>query len=86
MMDAAEAVGASVLDIADLGAGAGDILVGFRGVNFLIEVKDDKQPPSKRRLTPDEQEFHLLWTGQIDVCKNVDELLLLLGVLHQKRD
>ena len=32
-----------------------DLLVGFRGKLYLGEIKDPKQPPSKRALTPNEQ-------------------------------
>lgn len=32
-----------------------DILVGFRGRLFVMEIKDPHQPPSKRRLTSGEE-------------------------------
>ncbi|GAB3293937.1 hypothetical protein GCM10027348_14350 [Hymenobacter tenuis] len=40
-----------------------DLLVGYRGRTFLMEVKDPAQPPSKRKLTPGEQKFQEEWNG-----------------------
>lgn len=62
---ALRAIGASVLDIHDLGHGAPDLLVGFRAQNLLLEVKDGRKPPSRRVLTPDEQTFFDNWRGPI---------------------
>ena len=67
VVEALRAIGASVLDIHDIGHGAPDLIVGFRAMNLLIEVKDDRQPPSHRRLTPDEQQFFDDWRGPIYV-------------------
>ncbi len=74
-------IGASVVVTSMLGGGFGDIVVGFRDQNFIIEIKDGSKPPSKRRLTPDEQDFHDGWNGQIDVAKNIDEALRIIGAL-----
>jgi hypothetical protein len=65
-----------------LGGGFGDIVVGFRGENFIFEIKDELKPPSKRRLTPAEQKFHDAWEGQIDVIKNADEAMAIMGVTY----
>jgi len=71
-------IGASVLDTSQLGNGAPDIIVGFRGQNVLVEIKDGDKPPSKRRLTPDEVKFQLSWQGNYKVVNSVDEALKLL--------
>jgi hypothetical protein len=62
---ALRAIGASVLDIHDLGHGAPDLLVGFRAMNLLVEVKDGRKPLSHRKLTPDEKKFFDDWRGPI---------------------
>ena len=31
-----------------------DLLLAFRGRLFVVEIKDPSQPPSKRKLTPNE--------------------------------
>lgn len=40
-----------------------DILVGYRGRTFIMEIKDPNQPPSKRKLTEGEEEFRQKWRG-----------------------
>lgn len=75
------AVGASVAVTHQLGDGFVDIVVGFRGANYLIEIKDGSKPPSRRRLTPDEQEFHDAWRGRVDVANSLDEALRIIGAI-----
>lgn len=61
------AVGASVQSLANIGKGCVDLLVGFRKKNYLFEVKNPNQPPSKRELTDDEKEWHSSWRGDAHV-------------------
>ncbi len=56
------AIGASVLHTHQL-KNCFDILVGYRGRTFLMEIKDPSQPPSARQLTPGEAEFRRTWQG-----------------------
>lgn len=58
-----EAIGASVESMAALGAGFPDLLVGFRRVTYVMEVKNPGQPPSKRKLTPAQSVWHSTWRG-----------------------
>ena len=55
-------IGASVLHLHQL-KNCFDILVGYRGRTFLMEIKDPAQPPSKRKLTEGEAEFRESWRG-----------------------
>jgi hypothetical protein len=71
-------IGASVQSLADLGDGCPDILVGAQGKNFVFEIKDWKQPPSKRRLTPKEKIWHESWRGQVHVIETFSEALEVL--------
>jgi len=73
-------VGASVTPTHTAGEGFPDLAVGFRGANYLIEVKDGSKPPSARKLTPPQQEWHVTWGGQVAVVKDVDEALAVLGL------
>jgi hypothetical protein len=73
------AIGATVQSLADLGKGVPDLLVGWRGQNWLMEIKDWKQPPSKRRLTPDEKKWHQSWNGQVHVVETFDEALKIIS-------
>ena len=67
--------GCSVWITSGFGQGAPDLVVGARGQTFLLEVKDPSQVPSKRKLTPDEQEFHDSWHGHIAVVETAEEAL-----------
>jgi hypothetical protein len=71
--------GATVQSLAATGKGTPDLLVGFMGRNWLIEVKDGSKPPSARKLTPDQVEWHDAWRGQVDVAKDLDEALDIIG-------
>lgn len=52
-----------------------DLLVGYRGRNVLLEVKDSGKPPSARKLTSDQVIFQADWRGQYDVVKTLDEAI-----------
>jgi hypothetical protein len=65
----------SVFSTHEVGKGFPDIVIGYKGINYLIEIKDGNKPPSARKLTPDEVKFHQDWHGQISIIKNLDELL-----------
>jgi hypothetical protein len=70
--------GASVAVLSGCGGGIPDLVVGFRGGNWLFEVKDEFAKPSDRRLTPDQLIFHELWAGQIAIVTNCQEAIALL--------
>ena len=58
-----------------------DLLVGYDGLNWLVEVKDGRKPPSKRVLTFNEQKFHDEWATPIYIIKSKEEVGLLLNPL-----
>jgi len=57
-----------------VGGGFVDIVVGRSGINYLVEIKDGEKSPSKRKLTPDEQEFHSEWKGTIFIVETVTDV------------
>ena len=71
--------GFSVQSLASVGNGCPDLLVGRGLENFLLEVKDGNQPPSKHRLTDEEKEWHAGWRGQVTTVHSVDEALSKMG-------
>lgn len=73
--------GVSVANTSALGNGFPDIVVGFRGQNWMFEIKDPEQPRSKRQLTPYELDFHARWTGQIAVVTTAYEIMRKVGVI-----
>ena len=68
-------LGYSVLDLSAVGSGCPDILAGKNGVNYLFEIKNPKKPPSKRKLTKDQVEFHGEWRGQVKIIQKSEEVL-----------
>lgn len=78
LVDMARRMGASVWITAALGKGAPDVVLGLPRANVLVEVKDGLLPPSKRRLTPDEAEFHANWRGPIAVVETAEDLVRLM--------
>ena len=74
--------GATVQPLHDVGRGCPDLLVGFRGDNYAIEVKDGEKPPSKRKLTPDQVRWHGDWRGRVVVVTGVDDALRAIGAVN----
>lgn len=69
-------VGATVQSLAGVGKGVPDLLVGYQGETYLIEVKDGDKVPSARKLTPDQEDWHGKWTGgTLRVANNVQDAL-----------
>jgi hypothetical protein len=82
IVTALRGIGATVQPLHAVGQGCPDLLVGWRGINLLFEIKDWKQPPSKRVLTDDQVEWHGGWKGQVVKVETVDAALAVLGVLE----
>lgn len=70
--------GVTVAITSQLGKGFPDFIVGYKGFNWMIELKDGNKPPSARELTPDEVEFIQAWKGQVNVCNSFDEIFKLI--------
>ena len=62
IVDGLRNFGATVLHTHTL-KNAFDILVGYEGKDFKMEIKDGKKPPSQRKLTKGEQKFKDEWLG-----------------------
>lgn len=58
------------------GADMPDLIVGFRGKNFLLEVKSGPY----RKLTDGQAEWHEDWAGQVAVVKSIEEALDVIQV------
>lgn len=69
-------IGASVQPLNRVKDGCPDILVGFRGENYLLEIKTDKGS-----LTDDEEEFFRRWRGQRAVVRSFEEACRVIGAL-----
>lgn len=81
IMSALERAGAKVQPLNRIGFGVPDLLIGFRGTNWLLEIKDGAKSPSKRQLTQHEREWHASWPGQVAVVESVEQALEVIGAL-----
>ena len=53
-----------------------DLLVGFRGRNYLLEIKTEKG-----KLRESQVRFVRRWTGQVDVVRSAEEALKAIGAM-----
>ena len=53
-------IGCSVVDTSRIGQGFPDLIVGFRGITILMEVKNEG---GKNRLTRQQEDFISKWNG-----------------------
>ena len=70
IVNALRGIGASVLDLADVGNGAPDIAVGLRGETFFLEIKT-----ATGRMTQDEMCFMTEWRGHYMIVRTVDQAI-----------
>ena len=80
IVDTLRSAGASVQSLASVGGGCLDILVGWRGANYLMEIKDGNKPPSARKLTEKEALWWNTWKGQKAIVENGQEALRVIGL------
>ena len=57
--------GATVASLHAVGRGLPDLLVGFRGENYLLEVKTDRGKLTQAQVT-----WHETWRGRVAVVHN----------------
>jgi Holliday junction resolvase len=77
IVEALRTAGASVFVVSSVGAGLPDLLVGYRGNNFLLEVKN--LAGRGERLTPRELEFMDTWRGHVAIVRSPEEALEACG-------
>lgn len=70
--DALESAGASIDTRCP-----GDLLVGFRGVTYLLEVKT-----AKGKERPKQVKFKARWTGQYAIVRTPEEALTIIGAVR----
>ena len=83
IVEAFRRYGASVAHTHTLGQGFPDLVVGYRGQNWLVEVKDWMKPVSARKLTPVEQAFRDAWRGSYHVVETVGDVAALIEAHHK---
>ena len=83
IVEAFRKLGASVAHCHTVGKGFPDIAVGYGGLTMLVEIKDPNQPPSKQKLTDDEQTFFDTWKGGVRLVTNPRQVHETVEVLQQ---
>lgn len=76
IVEALRKAGASVQPIHVIGQGCPDLLIGYQGRNYLMEVK-----AQGCKLTPDERDWRVTWRGQVDTAHDADEALYIIDAL-----
>jgi len=65
-----------------VGKGTPDLLCGYKGKTYLIEVKNPDVPRMDQQLTPAEITWHETWRGgDLAIIKTVEEALAFVGAL-----
>ena len=67
--------------LAQLGKGAPDLLVGYQGQTWPVELKDPAQIPSKRKLTEDEVRWAARWSGSYILATDAETILKQIGAM-----
>ncbi len=57
-------MGGSWLDLVPIEKGTPDALLGFRGADQLVEVKDPEGSKTARTLRPQQVDWHRQWRGR----------------------
>lgn len=78
IVDDLRKVGCSIQHLHKEGMGCPDLLIGWRGRNWLFEVKDPAKPPSERKLTEMQVRWHRDWRGQVMVIHSAEEALAVM--------
>lgn len=81
---ALRAMGATVQPLHAVGKGCPDLLVGFRGVNHLIEVKDFRASAKDRRLRDTQEDWHAGWKGRVSVAETPEAAMAIVAGLAIK--
>jgi Holliday junction resolvase len=77
IVHALKTFGATVVDLSGVGKGCPDLLIGFKGTTYLIEIKKD----SKAKFTSQQLQFNELWSGGVIArIQTIDEAIALLKV------
>jgi len=68
-------IGADVVPTHAVGIeGFPDLVVGFRQMNFLLEVKTEKG-----QIRPEQAAFQQSWRGQVAIARSIDEAIDILN-------
>lgn len=76
IVEALQCAGYTTQSLASVGLGCPDLVVGYAGVNILLEVKN---PEAKHGGNPEtkraQKTWHDMWRGQVAVVRTPEEAL-----------
>jgi hypothetical protein len=82
IVDAMTKVGAYVIDMSHVGRGFPDLIVGFKKMTILMEIKNPKTSYGKKGLNKNQLQWKEQWTGgTYCVVDSVDAALRMIGVV-----
>ena len=82
---ALEAAGATVQDLCRYGS-VPDLLVGYRGANYLIECKPVEGDKRQLNLNAKQVDWHAAWQGQVAVANSPEQALAIIGATDQNKN
>lgn len=82
IVNAFRQMGCSVQHLHMVGQGCPDILVGYRGKNYLFEIKRAHKNP-KKLLTKREAWWHEHWRGQVMIVVSPEDAIAFVMQLRQ---
>jgi len=77
-------LGCSVTSLHKVGKGCPDLLIGVAGQTDVAEVKDGNKSPSRRKLTPDQVEWHGEWMGSVEIVTCLEDVIRHVGNMRTK--
>jgi hypothetical protein len=77
-------LGWTIFVTSDTGAGFPDTVGGYRGKNYLFEIKDGEKPLSAQKLTVPQQMFHENWRGQVTIIRSVQDVIDFTNSLNKE--
>lgn len=82
IVEALQKVGASVIDMAHVGRGFPDLIVGFNSKTLLVEIKNPKTQYGRQGLNKNQKKWKDEWVGgEYCVVDSVEAALRMIGVL-----
>lgn len=69
--------GATVKSLAAIGKGMPDLLVSWRNITWLVEIKT-----TKGKLTEDQIDFHKEWDGCMAIVRSPEEVEGVMGQMN----
>ena len=75
IVDALRKAGASVFVTSKVGNSFPDLVAGYDGRTYLLEVKNPLKPKADRQLTPHQAVFFAFWRGHVAIVMSPAEAL-----------